>query len=122
MAVETVRIKGLRELNSALKRYDRDLKKDLERELRGAAQIVAESARSKFSSIDQRSAMGFRPRIRGFGRVVVEQRYGRTTGQHPEFGSLQMRRALLPALKEDEPVVIAALEGMLDRIGREEGF
>ena len=122
MTVATVKVKGLRELNSALKRYDRELGKDLERGLRDAAQIVAENARSRFSVIDARSAGGFRPRIRGFGRVVVEQRYRRTTGQHPEFGSLQMRRALLPAMREEEPMVVKTIEGLLDRLGAEEGF
>ena len=122
MTVATVKVKGLRELNSALKRYDRELGKNLERELLVAAQLVADNARSRFSVIDARSAAGMRPRIRGFGRVVVEQRYRRTTGQHPEFGSLQMRRALLPAMREEEPMVIATIEGMLDRLGLEEGF
>lgn len=122
MAAETVRIKGIRELNSALARYDKELKKELERELRDAAQKVADSARARFAGIDQKSAMGFRPRIRGFGRVVVEQRYRKTTGQHPNFGSLQMRRALLPALASESDNVVRALEGMLDRLGLEEGF
>lgn len=118
----SVKVHGLRELNSALKKVDRELARELESELRDAAQLVAETARAKFSVIDARSAMGFRPRIRGFGRVVVEQRRRRTTGQHPEFGSLQMRRALLPALREDEPKVIEAIEGMLDRLGHGAGF
>ena len=118
----TVKVKGLRELNSALKRYDRALQKDLEVGLREAAQAVADNARSRFSAIDSRSAGGFRPRLRGFGRVVVEQRYRRTTGKHPEFGSLQMRRALLPAMREEEPVVIKEIEHLLDVLGREEGF
>jgi len=122
MAVGEVKIHGLRELNAALHRYDRALGKDLDRALLEAGVLVAQSARSKFSAIDTRSAGGFRARMRGFGRLVVEQRYGRTTGQHPEFGALQMRRALLPALREEEPYVFAAVEHMLDRLGHEEGF
>lgn len=122
MAVETVRIKGLRELNRALKNYDKDLNKDLERELLAAATLVKEDAYQRFVGVDLKSAGGFRPRIRGFGRVVVEQRYRKTTGQHPNFGSLQMRRALLPALSAQEEPVMKAVEGMLDRLGLEEGF
>jgi hypothetical protein len=52
----------------------------------------------------------------------VEQRRRKTTGQHPEFGSLQMRRALLPAMREEEPQVLEALENMLEGLGRSNGF
>lgn len=122
MAVQTVRVKGLRELQRALKNIDSDLRKEIDVALREAAQKVAEDARSKFAGIDSRSASGFRPRIRGFGRVVVEQRLKRTTGQHPEFGSLQMRRALLPALGENQEHVIDTLDNLLDTLGRSNGF
>ena len=122
MAVETVRIKGLRELNSALHRFNRDVGKELDRELLAIGMLIAENARNRFGVYDQKSAMGFRPRMRGFGRLVVEQRYRKKTGQHPEFGSLQMQKALLPARREEEPALIAGLEGMLERLGRENGF
>ena len=122
MAEGEVRVHGLRELHSALKRYDERLKHELESELKQAGQIVADDARSRFSRYDEKSAAGFRPRLRGFGRVVVEQRKRRTTGQHPDYGALQMRRALLPAVMSNEEKVVEALDGMLDRLGREAGF
>ena len=118
----SVKVHGIKELGQALKRVDRELARELDDALKDAAQIVSDNARSRFSFIDSRSAGGFRPRIKGFGRVVVEQRKRKTTGQHPEFGSLQMRRALLPAMREDEPKVIEALEHMLDTLGRDNGF
>ena len=118
----SVKVRGLAELNRAFKHVDQDLKHQLERKLTDAAQLVAVSARSRFSAIDARSAGGFRPRVKGFGRVVVEQRYRRTTGLRPDFGSLQMRRALLPALYSEQDQVMHELEDMLDTIGRKEGF
>jgi hypothetical protein len=65
--------------------------------------------------------MGFRTRVRG-GSVFVEQSRGRTTGEHPEFGVLQMERALLPALSGREDEVTRSLEDMLDTLGRKGGF
>lgn len=118
----TLRVSGLRELHSALKRYDNELKKELERELREAAKIVSVEAAGLFGGVSARAAAGFRPRVRGFGRVAVEQRLGRTTGQRPDFGSLQMRTALLPALEAKQDEVVNHIEGMLDRLGRKEGF
>ena len=122
MAVGTIRIHGLRELNSALKRYDKELQGDLDASLLDAGLEISHLAAAKFSFYDAKSAMGFRPRMRGFGRLVVEQRYRKTTGFHPEFGSLQMQKALLPARAQGEPMLVAKLEHALDTLGRKEGF
>jgi hypothetical protein len=117
-----VKITNLRQFHRALKDYDEDLKRELEQELKDAADIVRTEARRRFSAIDVRSAAGFRPRVRGFGRVVVEQSRRRTSGLRGDFGSLQMRRALIPAVADNQGRVLEAVEGMLDRIGRQEGF
>ena len=122
MAGTSVKVNGLRELHRALKNYDNGLKLELEQELRDAGDLVATSARTKFVGIDARSAAGFKSKVRGFGRVVVQQSRRRTTGRRGDFGSLQMRRALLPSVTENEPQVLHAIEGMLDRLGRREGF
>ena len=119
---DAVRVKGLRQLHRALKEYSDDVKRELEQELRAAGEIVATSARSKFVGIDQRSAAGFKSKTKGFGRVVVQQSRRRTTGRRGDFGSLQMRRALLPAVGENQAQVLEHIEGMLDRIGRRNGF
>lgn len=117
-----VKVKGLRELHRALKNYDDDLKRELEQELRNAGELVATGAQTRFLGVDARSAAGFKSRVKGFGRVVVEQSRRRTTGRRGDFGSLQMRRALIPSVADNETRVLAAVEGMLDRLGRENGF
>lgn len=117
-----VKVKGLRQLHRALKNLDEGVKRELEQELRDAGEIVATGSRQRFLGIDARSAAGFKSRVKGFGRVVVEQSRRRTTGLRGDYGSLQMRRALLPSLVENEPRVLNAVEGMLDRLGRKEGF
>jgi hypothetical protein len=117
-----VKVKGLRELHRALKRYDIELKAELERELKDAGDIVASEARQRFTVIDARSAAGFKAKLRGFGRVVVQQNRRKTTGLRGDFGSLQMRRALIPAVSDNQDRVIASVEGMLDRLGHREGF
>lgn len=99
-----------------------DLNKEIDDELKKAAGIVRDEAQSRFQSIDARSAAGFRPRLKGFGRAFVEQSRRRTTGQHPEYGALQMRRALLPALSEKQDEVVEQLDRMLGRLGGDYGF
>jgi len=122
VAVGAVKVRGLRETNAAFKRYGSELHREMDGRLLDCAKLVRDSAASRFSAIDTRSAGGFRPRLRGFGKVVVEQRLRATTGLHPEFGSLQMRTALLPALYSEQKKVMKELEDMLDTIGRKEGF
>jgi len=79
--VATVRVKGLRELQSAFRKMDNDLKKELRSELKEAGQIVQREATSLFSGVDARSAAGYKVRVRARG-VAVEQSLPRTTGQH----------------------------------------
>jgi hypothetical protein len=121
VATGTVRVHGLRELNKAFRNVEKDLRKELREELRGVGRIVANEAAGLFAPIDPGSASGFKVRVRQRG-VAVEQSKRRTTGAHPEYGGLQMRKALLPALERKEPEVVRGLEGMLDRLGRGNGF
>ena len=120
MAQDTLYVEGLPELVRAFGRIDKDLKRGLQREISDAAKIVRDEAASGFMHISARSAGGFRPRVRG-ATAVVEQRYRKTTGLRPDYGSHQMWY-LLKALREKEDAVIARLELMLDVIGREAGF
>lgn len=111
----SVKVKGLRELQRAAAKSDKDTRTGVRRSLEHVARPVAEDARQRFSEIDPRSAAGFRPRVRP-GRLVVEQRRRRTTGQHRQFGALQMTEALLPAAHAGEEQVEQAFERMLDDI------
>lgn len=117
-----VRVKGLKELHRDFRRMSKELSKDLDRELREAANIVAQDARARFDTYSPRSASGFRGRTKGFGRAIVEQRHRRTTGKRPDYGALQMRRALLPARASKHDEVVDRIDRMLGRLGGEYGF
>lgn len=121
MAVGSVKVEGLRELQRALRNVDKQLGKQLRDELKKAADIVAQEATALFSGINPVSAAGFKPRARG-ASAFVQQTRSRTTGLRPDFGALQMRVALLPALAAKEGDVVQQVEGMLDRLGQQEGF
>lgn len=117
-----VRVKGLKELHRDFRKMSKELSKDLDKELKKAAEPVREEAASRFQAYSPSSASGFRVRTKGFGRVFVEQRKRRTTGKRPDYGSLQMRRALLPALGSKQDDVVKAVDRMLGRLGGEYGF
>ncbi len=122
MAQATIRVQGLRELHRDFRKMSKDLSRDVDRELKEAAQIVADDARRRLAPFSARSAAGIRPRVRGFGRVSVEQSRRRTTGKRPDWGARQMRLDFLPALRAKAPEVERALDEMLDRLAGRNGF
>ncbi len=100
---ETVRVDGLREFMRATAKAEKDTKKLVRARLREAGESVRIEAKDRFSRISAESASKFKVRARAAG-VFVEQSARKTTGLRPDYGSLQMTRALIPALelKADE--------------------
>lgn len=121
MAAATVRVRGLTDLRRDLRRAGSELAKDTRKALKEAADPVRREAQFRFAGTNARSAAGYRVAVRARG-VAVEQRLRRTTGQHPEWGSLQMRTALLPALLGRQEDVLRGLENMIDRLASHNGF
>ncbi len=98
MAGETVRVEGLNELVRAFGKLDKDLRRGVQKELAGAAEIVKQDWVS-----------------------FLEMTISRTTGKRPDYGRHQMWY-LLKALRDKEPEVLAAMDAMLGRIGGDNGF
>jgi hypothetical protein len=108
-----------------LKEADTRTRREVRAEIRHAGESVRADAGALFtahearkgrplSPSDARTAAGYRTIVRARG-VAVEQKLRRTTGKHPEFGKMQMRRALVPALEENEDKTYRALESALDK-------
>lgn len=120
MPVGAVKIEGLKELDRALRKVDRDLGKELRVALKDAAGIVADDARSRASLYGSKTAAGIKPAVRA-GQGLVRQSIG---GQRirPVFGSVLMRHALLPALEAKQEQVVERLDRMLGELGADAGF
>ena len=110
-----------RDLDRAFRQIRKDTQKEMRPALMRAAEPVRADAASRFGAYDTRSAAGYKVRVRLKG-VAVEQSLRRTTGQHPSYGSLQMRRALLPALASKGDQVRHDIEVMVDMVGVKAGF
>jgi hypothetical protein len=111
----TVQVKDYRLFMAALAGADKKTRKAARDELRKAGDHVKTDAAVRMAHIDARSAAGYKTRVRQRG-IAVEQSIRRTTGKHPEFGALQMRKALVPALDANEQHTVHALEHALDRV------
>jgi hypothetical protein len=118
---ETIRVKGLRELTRAFRNLEDDTWPELRKQLKESAQPVAESARTKISQYRGASLGTIRPRVTT-SSVFVTQTKRKVTGKRGDYGGLQMRTGLIPALDENTDRVVRDLEHMLDRLGRREGF
>lgn len=118
----TTRVSGLRELIVACDAADKATKKLVRDELRKAAEPVRDSARLKLtkgvarSPSIARTAAGYRVIVRRTGIVSVEQKLRKTTGKRPDFGALQMREALVPALEENRDDVNREMDDAVERI------
>lgn len=112
----TVRVKGLKQLVRACDAAGKETKKLVRDRLREIAEPVLRDARTKLSRYDARSASRLGISVRRAGTVSVEQRLRRTTGAHPQFGSLQMAEVLMPALDENADEIEKRFEKALDHI------
>lgn len=115
MAKETIVVKGYRELIRGLATADKESKRKIRATFRAVGDTVRNDATARFAPVDARSAAGYRTRVRQRG-IVVEQSLRKTTGQHPEWGSYQMRHALLPALMSNQDEMNDKLEQALDAV------
>lgn len=132
LAPVSLRYEGLRELAQALRETDRALLNELKVELEKVGEVVRIEAVRLFtkgvarSASIQKTAEGFETRVRAGGQakdlVVVAQHLSKTTGKRPDYGALQMTRALLPArdAKLDEAAQI--LEDGAYKLLHEHGF
>lgn len=111
----TLKVEGYRELVRAFALCDAAQRKELRATLRWAGDVVRQGAVERLSPVDTRSAAGYKVRVRQRG-VAVEQSLRKTTGQHPEWGSYQMRHALLPSLQANEEKTNQRMERALDLI------
>jgi hypothetical protein len=109
----TVRVHGLKDLQSALKKADGDLDKTVKDALREVGDIVKDDATgrgSRYAGIGK-----YRTVVRARG-VAVEQSKGKVTGLRGDFGALQMNTVLGPALDENADEVEKGAERAIDKL------
>lgn len=127
----TVVVRGLRQAITAFDRAETHTKREIRSTLREVGDIVKVEARSMFSRYGTAAAgatsyggsrashadtaAGFRTVVRRRG-VSVEQSLRKTTGRHPEYGGLQMRHGLVPALDREAGRIESAFEHALDHV------
>lgn len=117
----SVRVEGAREVIRAFRSVDRSLAAKFGADLKKAADPVVESARGKVTRYAGASVSTIRSRRSG-PNVYVEQGARKVTGRRGDFGALQMRTVLEPALDENEREVFTEVNRILDGYAHRAGF
>jgi len=112
---ERLRVRGYREFLRAADRASRESKREVRSAFRDVGEGVREEAAQRFAHVSPRSAAGYRVRVRQRG-VSVEQSLRKTTGTRPDFGEVQMRDALIPALEDNADDIERRMTDAIDRI------
>lgn len=115
MAAGRLGVHGVRDFVRAADRAGKESKRAVRLALRTVGEPIRAAAASLFFPVDARTAAGYRVVVRQRG-IAVEQRLRKTTGLHSSYGSLQMRRALLPALDENTERTQREMERALDKV------
>lgn len=111
----TLRVKGLREFVRAADHAGPDSRRAVRATFRTVGDAVRLEAGRLFQKYDARSAAGYKVSVRLRG-VSVDQSIRKTTGTRPDYGALQMRKALLPALRDKEAETEFAMEHAIDSV------
>ena len=112
---ETLRVQGYREFIRACDHAGKDTRKEVRGTFRKVGDLVRVDATSRFDQYDARTASHFKTIVRQRG-VDVEQTLRKVTGLRPDWGALQMVKALLPALAAREDDVEREMEHAIDRV------
>lgn len=105
---QVYRVVGLRELLRATDALGKDTKRLVRGKLREAAEPVRQDASARFMKYHAKSASKYGISVRRTGLVSVEQRLRKSATEsrrRPKFGSLQMEKALLPALADNGELI-----------------
>lgn len=109
----TLKVEGLREFQRGVSKAEKDTRKAVRERLKEVGEFVRVDAMGRLSQYDERSAEKLRLRVRQAG-IFVEQSLRKTTGLRPDFGELQMSRALIPALTDNEAELLRKMEAAAD--------
>jgi hypothetical protein len=116
----TIKVEGLRELIARGDTAVDKTKRKLVREgLRDAVKPAQHEATRLFTRYNAKVAGKYRTVVRKTGEVAIEQSVGRKTGKRPDFGRLQIKRALLPGFQTTYPVIVKNVQEQVDKIGQE---
>jgi hypothetical protein len=115
MPERPLQVTGLAEVIKSWRAFPDQAAAVLVETLKEGADEVRDDAANRLLPFSQKSAEGYRVKVRARG-IDVEQTLGRTTGRRPDFGRFQMARTLGPALTDHETEIKTKTQAALDEL------
>lgn len=113
----TTRLQGLTELLRAEKTFGARTQGFLTEELHKVGELVAADARSRYAPYSTVGGHGVQTKVFTSGLWVVQtiKKSRDPRRQRPNFGPLMMRKAFLPAARDNESAAVTAATVAVDR-------
>ena len=108
-------VRGVKELIRANRLMEPAIRRETTKAFRRVGSAVQGDATARFERYSPKTAGGYRTYVRQRG-IGVEQSLRRTTGLRPDFGALQMRKALVPALEDNREETMQLTERAIDEV------
>jgi hypothetical protein len=108
-------VRNYRPFVQAINRAGPETKAAVTTALKKIGEPVRQDAARRLEPYSARSAAGYRVKVTT-SSVKVQQSLRKTTGEHPEYGDLQMKRALLPARRANSLRTTEEFEAALDLV------
>lgn len=134
MAAETIRVDGLKELNIALRKVDRDAPRELASELSGISTHVMNRARPKVPRISGDAAASIKVRKKAKGSMLAIGgarapympwlNFGGSVGRSKSIHRPMVKPDyfIYRTLSEEKSTIDRMLNSALERMGRRAGF
>jgi len=106
-------VKNYRPFIQAINRAGPETKAAVTIALKAVGEPVKADAARRLAPYSQRSAAGLQVKVTT-SSVKIRQGLRKTTGEHPEYGDLQMKRSLLPARRANSLRTNEAFQVALD--------
>lgn len=114
----TVRVEGYREAARALQKVNAGAKREILKGIAEAGRPIADDANRRLGRF---TAVGPVKSVGTTGGVFIRQTKRKVSGLRGDFGALQMRDGLIPAVESNEEKIVEhvenALEGLIAREG-----
>lgn len=112
---ETLIVRNWSQLLRGINTLDKESKKALRDTLKQAGRAVQVDSQIRLARYAPRSAASIKTSVQVRG-VRVYQARRKTTGRRGDFGRLQMKKALVPALRDNEATTARLLERALNQV------
>jgi len=117
--INVLKVDGIRQAVERLGKARGEVERVLHESLLGVAEKIRDNATDRLRPLNSTSAEGYRVYDEGSRRIVIGQSLGRVTGNRPDWGRIQVHKALYPAIVQFRPEALRDVLAAVDQMRKE---